>query len=93
MNVIVVIARCFSKLKINNDQQQHQIISLQVSRDSCRRQLQKAFAFSRELVREQEHLLTQLAEKSRESETLQHLHTTGSEMSNKMESVKSQFKV
>lgn len=83
----------FRKLQVSHDQQQNQIMSLQISRDSCRRQLQKAFTFSRDLVREQEQLLTQLAEKQRESQSLHQLTNVGLEMTSKMDSIRNQFEV
>ncbi|XP_044729841.1 putative leucine-rich repeat-containing protein DDB_G0290503 [Chrysoperla carnea] len=79
------------KLQVSHDQQQNQIMSLQISRDSCRRQLQKAFTFSRDLVREQEQLLTQLADKQRESQSLHQLTNVGLEMTSKMDSIRNQF--
>ena len=76
---------------------QNAIYSIQVSRDSFKRQLNKTTAYCEELVTEQEKLLAErdellllLREREKESEDIQYL---GNNIAHRMGNLKSQLKV
>lgn len=62
----------------------------QISRDACKRQLGKAIEFGRELVNEQEALLQQLSNRSKENRAVKQI---GTNIVSRMDVLKTQLKV
>lgn len=78
------------KLEQKLSEMQSSLTHTQISRDSCKRQLTKAIEFGKELVKEQESLLQQLSNRSKESKAAVRY---GNSMVTKMDSLKMQLKV
>lgn len=79
------------------DHLQKSVCSIQISRESLKRQLSKTTAFCKELVAEQEKLLIEkeklvvlLKEREKENENIQHL---GNNIAHRMGNLRSQLKV
>lgn len=69
---------------------QHTLNEVQVSRSACRKQLNKAMNFAKDLVTEQEALLKVLNQRQQETRAVKKL---GSSIANRMDTLKLQLKV
>lgn len=69
---------------------QHNLNEIQLSRSACRKQLHKAMNFAKDLVAEQEALLKALNQRHMENKAVKML---GSDIANRMDSLKMQLKV
>lgn len=69
---------------------EHTLNEVQLSRSACRKQLQKAMNFAKDMVAEQETLLQALNQRQIENRVVKKI---GSEMAVRMDSLKTQLKV
>lgn len=69
---------------------QHNLNEVQLSRSACRKQLNKAMNFAKDLVTEQESLLKALNQRQQETRAVKKI---GSDIANRMDSLKVQLKV
>lgn len=63
---------------------------VQLSRTACKKQLHKAMEFAKELVSEQEKLIKALQHRQEENKAVKQI---GSDMANRMDTLKSKLKV
>lgn len=84
-------------MKYKLEHAQSTIHSIQVSRDSFKRQLSKTTTYCKELVKKQENLIVEknkllhlLKEREKENQSIQYL---GNNITHRMETLKSQLKV
>ncbi|XP_067005307.1 centrosomal protein of 89 kDa [Anabrus simplex] len=83
------LEKLLKKAQLKTEDLQGRLVTTQVSRDTTKRQLQKAMAFAEELVAEQENLLRQLHAKQEETKSIAKL---GSTIVYRMGSLKSKLK-
>lgn len=69
---------------------QHTLLEVQLSRSACRKQLNKALTFAKDLVTEQETLLKALNQRQQETKAVKKL---GSDIANRMDTLKFHLKV
>lgn len=69
---------------------QHTLNEVQLSRSACRKQLNKAMNFAKDLVTEQESLLKALNQRQQETKAVKKI---GTDIANRMDSLKVQLKV
>ncbi|XP_012271142.1 centrosomal protein of 89 kDa isoform X2 [Orussus abietinus] len=96
-NLVKHLEKNLKRTQHKLEQVQNSVYSIQVSRDSVKRQLTKTTAYCQELVIEQKKLLEErdklivlLREKEKENENIQYL---GSNIAHRMDNLKSQLRI
>lgn len=69
---------------------EHTLNEVKLSRSACKKQLHKAMLFAKDMVAEQETLLNALNQRQLENKAVKKI---GSDMANKMDSLRTQLKV